>query len=90
MKLSEGRTKQRPIGFKEPLTNLESQCIKGLQEHPRGYLRKYANGIERDKYMYRFQDERVNPVANISKSVIERLVEKGYLELLTDHKFRLL
>lgn len=90
MKYNQVRSRQKPIGFKEPLTNAESQCVKGLQEYPNGFLRKYPNGLDQEKYQYRFQDASVNPVANLSKALVQKLIDKGYLELLPEHKFRLL
>lgn len=80
----------KPLGQKEELTNQEAQILKGLMEHPLGYLRKYATLMNRENYAYRFQDEQMRPIANFNRTIIYKLVEKNYLKLLPEFKFKLL
>lgn len=69
---------------RELLTALEKSVYVGLQKHPDGMLRGYSPTL------YRFLDANVNPIANIERSKIRSLVDKGYLELLPENKFKLL
>lgn len=70
--------------MKTKLTDLESNCYKTLEKYPDGFLRNYTKG------QYRLQDSAVNPIINIPRTMINKIVEKGYLELLPNHKFKLL
>lgn len=66
------------------LTDIEKGIIQGLEKHPDGILRGYTPAL------YRFLDDKFNPIANLGRTQINNLVFKGYLELLPDHKFKLL
>ena len=80
----------KPPGHKEELTNQEAQVLKGIMEHPEGWLIKYASLTTRASYTYRLQDAKKNPIANYNRGVIYSLVEKNYLKLLPEFKFEIL
>lgn len=70
--------------LKTKLTDLEANCYKTLEKYPDGHLRNYTDG------QYRLQDAVFNPIINIPRKMIVSIVNKGHIELLPDHKFRLL
>lgn len=77
-------SKRNNMEVKQTLTELEKNVLRGLQRNPFGLLRGY-NGT-----YYRFLDENINPIANLERSKINSLIEKGYLELLPGNKFKIL
>lgn len=70
--------------LKTKLTDLESNCYKTLEKYQDGYLRNYTTTL------YRLQDITVSPIINIPRTIIKGIIDKGHMELLPDHKFRLL
>lgn len=66
------------------LTDMEVNTLSTLKRYSDGMLRRYTDN------QFRLQDAHVNPIINISKNIIDKLVEKEYLKLLTEHKFQLL
>lgn len=75
--------RMKNINTRLALTEQEIRVMQMLQRHPFGYIRGYNGNA-------RLQDENFSPIANISKKQIESLVQKNYLQLLPDHKFKTL
>lgn len=66
------------------LTDMESNTLSTLKRYTDGLLRRYTDN------QFRLQDAQINPIINISKNIIDKLVDKEYLKLQPEHKFELL
>lgn len=65
------------------LTNEEKNILSVLKKYPDAFLRRYTEGL------YRLVDAKINPISNFSRNKILSLVEKEYLELLPDNRFKI-
>ncbi len=65
------------------LTNEEKNILDTLTKYNGGYLRRYT------ETQYRLVDSKINPISNFTKTKVQSLVEKGYLELLSSNEFRI-
>lgn len=75
---------RKNMEVREKLTDLEKSMLQGLEKHPDGFLRGYSPSL------FRFLDSNYNPIANLNRITVWSLESKKYIQLLPDHKFKLL